>query len=110
MTRVEIAKLVEDIGYPYAYESFGEGQTNTPPYLIYAYPQNAPLYADNGNYCEIDRLQINLYTRTKDLDAEKKVEQALIDHELDGFRRRENYYPSENIFEIIYELEVIIDG
>ncbi len=109
MTRENVYQILNDIGYPLAYEIFGEGQTNDPPYMVYSFPQSSPFYADGEIYCEIDRLQVDLYTRVKDPEAERKVEAALTRDDWSSFRKRENYYPSEDIFEITYELEVSID-
>lgn len=109
MTENEIRHMVNEIGYPVAYHHFEEGEEPTKPYIVYLYPSTNNFSADGGVYQKIAKLDIELYTQKKDLEAEKKVESVLIKH---GFfyERTEAYLNTEKMYEVLFEMEVLIDG
>lgn len=107
MTEREILKMVKDMGYQVAYHHFEEGQSPDTPYIIYLYPETDNFSADGTVYQGINKLDIELYTDKKELDAEKRVETVLKRH---GFfyEKTETYLESEKMFEVLYETEVLI--
>lgn len=109
MTYTEIATMVSSAGLPYAYYKFPEGTAQSPPFVVFFYTQTNDLYADGQNYQRIVVLNIELYTREKDFDTEASVEEILKNN---GFTyyKEENYIDSEQMWQIAYEMEVLIDG
>lgn len=109
MTEREIFEMMKDMGYPVAYHHFKEGQSPNTPFLVYLHPGSENFAADGIVYQRINQLDIELYTDKKDLEAEKRVEAVLKEH---GFyyEKTETYLESEELFEVIYEMEVLIDG
>lgn len=109
MTYKEIAQMINSIGLPYTYYSFPIGNVPDLPYVVFYYPSNDDLAADNTNYQKIVRLNIELYTKNKDFATEELVESVLNAHDL-VFSRSEDYLTSENMYEVLYEMEVLIKG
>lgn len=109
MTFQEVNNMVESIGLPYAYFQFPEGTGQAPPFICFFYTNSDDLFADNSNYQDIRRLNIELYTSTKDFALEKTIEDIL---KLNGFTfyREENFIETEKIWQIAYEMEVMING
>lgn len=109
MTYQEVAAVVRSIGLPYAYYQFPEGTEMAPPFVVYFYTYTDDLMADNRNYQRIPKLSIELYTAEKDFEQEAALEKVL---EQNGFSyyKEENYIDSEKMWQIAYEMEVIIDG
>ena len=109
MTFQEVKNMVESIGLPYAYFQFPEGTRQAPPFICFFYTNSDDLFADNSNYQDIRRLNIELYTSTKDFTLEKTIEDTL---KLNGFSyyREENFIETEKIWQIAYEMEVMING
>ena len=109
MTYKEIAAMVESIGLPYAYYQFPEGTGQEPPFVVFFYSNIDDLYADESNYQRIVTLNIELYTREKDFEKEAAVEGILQNSGL-SYYKEENYIDSEKMYQIAYEMEVIING
>lgn len=109
MTFQEVKNMVESIGLPYAYFQFPERTGQAPPFICFFYTNSDDLFADNSNYQDIRRLNIELYTSTKDFALEKTIEDIL---KLNGFTyyREENFIETEKIWQIAYEMEVMING
>ena len=107
MTYKEIAAMIESIGLPYAYYQFPEGTGQEPPFVVFFYSNIDDLYADESNYQRIVTLNIELYTREKDFEKEATVEGILQNSGL-SYYKEENYIDSEKMYQIAYEMEVII--
>lgn len=109
MTFQEVNNMVESIGLPYAYFQFPEKTGQAPPFICFFYTNSDDLFADNSNYQDIRRLNIELYTSTKDFALEKTIEDTL---KLNGFSyyREENFIETEKIWQIAYEMEVLISA
>ena len=109
MTYKEVADMVKSMGYPYAYYQFTKETAKKPPFICFFYTDTDDVMADNINYQRIVTLNIELYTRDKDFDAELSVENVLADNEL-SYYKEENYIDSEQVYQIAYEMEVLING
>lgn len=101
--------MVKSIGLPYAYYEFPEGTDQAPPFVCFFFPDTDDFFADNQNYVGIKRLYIELYTDEKDFAMEATVEGVLATNNL-TYRKAEEYIGSERMWQITYEMEVIIDG
>lgn len=109
MTYKEVATMVASIGLPYAYYEFPDGTQQTPPFVVFFYTSSDDVYADDSNYQRILRLNIELYTSEKDFTAEATVEGILTNNNL-TYYKEENYIDSERMWQIAYEMEVLING
>jgi hypothetical protein len=54
-------------------------------------------------------LNVELYTRNKDFSVESAVENVLLNAGM-VFTKEETYLNDEHMFEVLYLMEVIIDG
>lgn len=108
MTYTEIAQMIEGFGLPYVYNSFPENVAPDPPYIVFNYPNNDDLGADNTNYVSIDALNIELYTSNKDFELEADIEAVL---NANGFyySKTEAYISKEHLYQISYTFEVITE-
>lgn len=109
MSYEDIATMIESIGLPFAYYQFPEGTGQEPPFVVFFYSNTDDVYADDSNYQRIVTLNIELYTREKDFENEETVEGILTENGL-TYYKEENYISSEKMFQIAYEMEVIING
>lgn len=109
MTYQKIANMIKSIGLPYAYYQFEEGEGQDCPFIIFYYPERNDMAADGLNYVKIENLTIELYTANKDFELEAKVEAVLEANDL-YFAKTVNYIDSEKCFEIVYTMEVLING
>lgn len=107
MKEQEVFQMVKETGLPVTYHHFEEGQSPEPPFVVYLYPGTNNFSADGTVYQGINKLDIELYTDKKDLEAEHKVDAVLKKH---GFfyEKNETYIESEKMYEAIYEMEVLI--
>lgn len=99
-----IKKMLEETGLPVAYGHFKE-QTD-PPFIAYLLPESKNIVADDCIYQSKVLLRVELYTIKKDFALEKKVENVLADM---VWTKTEEYIDTEDMFEIIYEMEVMAE-
>ena len=109
MTFEEIAGMLDSTGYPVTYLAWPEKNVPRLPYICYYYPSMNPETADDTHHAEIYQLNVELYTKNKSFDVEKNVEQALLNAGL-VFAKEEDYLSDENMYEVLYMSEVIING
>ena len=109
MTYEQIADMMTDIGLPFTYYSFPENEAPQLPYIVYYYPGTQNFPADNKVYQINQTLNIELYTRSKSFDYEAAVETVL---EANGlvWDKTESYIDTEHMYEVLYELEVLINA
>ena len=72
-----IAELIKNMGLPFAYDHFAEGESPAPPFICYLTPGSDNFAADGRAYYKINIVNIELYTDTKDPSVEQKVESVL---------------------------------
>ena len=108
MIEKEIKQMINSVGLPTAYHHFAEGQSPNPPFLVYLYPGSHNFSADGKVYKKASQLDIELYTDLKDPEMEKRLEAVLDEHGL-FYDKTETYLDTENMYEVLYETEVMID-
>lgn len=99
----EFEKVLESTGLPVAYYAFPENEAPPLPFICYLVSYTDNFFADNKVYQMINHIQIEVYTKEKNIEIEEKVEKALSSFLWD---KTETYLDDEKCFEIIYELEV----
>ncbi len=109
MTYKEIATMISSIGLPYAYYQFPDGTEQAPPFVVFFFTDTDDVFADDSNYQRIATLNIELYTDQKDFERESALEEILLNNNL-TYYKEENYIDSEKMWQIAYEMEVMING
>ena len=105
MTRTEVMEMLSSMDIPIAYHHFAEGEAPSLPYLVYHYPKSESFAADNIAYAKEDDLAIELYEDKRDFDVEGELEQSLDANDL-FYVKTEIYIPDEDMYEILYEMNV----
>lgn len=101
----KLLEILSEIGIPFAYDHFAEGESPDPPFLCYLLPGNNNFAADGHAYYKIDEVRLELYTDRKDLRLECRVEDVLDAHDI-GYARSEAWISSEKLYEVLYQFEM----
>ena len=105
MTYEEINEMMAEMGLPYAYHHFAEGESPQPPFLLFLSPSEDTFSADNVAYHSFKRLDIELYTNKKNPAMEEEIEAVLTQHEI-YFTKTESWIASEKMYEVLYEMTI----
>ena len=105
MTIEELAAMLQSTGIPFAYDHFAEGESPSPPFICYLLPGSDNFAADGQVYYRINQVRIELYTDSKDLAVEEKIEKALDDAGI-FYNKSEVWIESEKLYEVLYSFEV----
>lgn len=105
MTYEEINEMMQEIGMPFAYHHFAEGESPKPPFFIFLSPGEDTFGADNLMYHSFKQLDVELYTDEKSPDTEIRVEEVLTQHNI-YYTKTESWIESEKLYEVLYEMEV----
>ncbi len=105
MTHQEVIEMIEEVKLPYAYHHFVEGESPDPPFLVFLYPNSDNFAADGVVYFKVNQLNIELYTDIKDVELEETVEAVLDKHGI-FYEKSEVWIESENLYEVLYQMEV----
>ena len=101
----DLVKLLEETGIPYAYDHFAEGESPDPPFICYLLPQSDNFSADGKVYLKVSNVNIELYTDSKDLAVEQKLEAVLDTHGI-FYDKTEVWIESEKLYEVLYSFEL----
>ena len=85
MTYEQIAEMMEEMGLPFAYHHFAEGESPAPPFLLFLSPGENTFSADN-----------QMYFSFKQLLKRHKI----------YYTKSEVWIESEKLYEVLYETEV----
>jgi hypothetical protein len=103
MNLVEFKKLLEETGFPVAYSHFPEKKGQRPPFITYLVSPSSNFMADNHVFYKVNNVQVELYTKQKDLSAESKLE-AVLDQAEIPYETDEVYIESEKLYQRTYEV------
>ena len=109
MTIQDIYETLQSSGLPVTYLQWREGQVPALPYICYYYPNTDNFGADNKVYTNVNRLYVELYTAEKDFETEAQVE-AVLGNICGFWNKSETFIESENMYQVLYDSEVIING
>ena len=101
----DLVKLLEGTGIPFAYDQFAEGESPDPPFICYLLPQSDNFSADGKVYLKVSSVNIELYTDSKDLSVEQKLEAVLDTHGI-FYDKTEVWIESEKLYEVLYSFEM----
>ena len=102
MSHGDVLEMMEEMGLPFAYDHFVEGEAPEPPFAVFLYPRADNFSADGIAYFKRNELDIELYTDLKELELEEAV---LLRHGI-FYGKREVWIESEKLYEVLYETEV----
>ena len=97
----DLMQLMEEIGLPFAYDHFAEGESPDPPFITFLLPGSDNFAADGKVYLKIDEVHIELYTNEKNPETEALVEDVLDAHEI-FYDKTEVWIESEKLYEVLY--------
>ena len=101
----DLVRLLEETGIPFAYDHFAEGESPDPPFICYLLPQSDNFSADGKFYLKVSSVNIELYTASKDLSVEQKLEAVLDTHGI-FYDKTEVWIESEKLYEVLYSFEM----
>lgn len=101
--------IIEEIGLPFAYSHFAEGESPNPPFMVYLFPKNKHFGADGYVYYKNTEVDLEVYTDKKDLELEGKIEEIL-DREKIYYEKSETWIESERLYEVLYEFTVNLNN
>jgi hypothetical protein len=97
--------IMEEIGLPYAYHHFAEGEGPDPPFICFLLPASDNFSADGQVYFKVTEVHIELYTDRKDLELEERVE-AVLDEGGIFYDKNEVWIASEKLYEVMFSFEM----
>lgn len=98
----ELVKIIEEMGIPFAYDHFAEGESPDPPFLCYLLPGSDNFAADGRVYYKMSEVRIELYTDLKDVSLEEKVTAVLDNHGI-FYEQSEVWIEEEKLYEVAFE-------
>lgn len=97
----KLLEVLKDIGIPFAYDHFAEGESPESPFICYLLPQSNNFAADGMVYHKISGVYLEVYTDQKDLSLEQMVETVLDRHGI-FYDKTEVFIESEKLYEVLY--------
>ena len=101
----KLISLLKELGIPFAYDHFAEGESPQPPFLCYLLPESRNFAADGRVYHKITEVRLELYTDYKDLTLERSVESVLDAHGI-FYEKSETWIESEKLYEVLFTFEM----
>ncbi|MFV0527761.1 MAG: hypothetical protein ACK5MN_03425 [Lachnospiraceae bacterium] len=103
MTLGELKTLLDTTELKVAYHHWKAGGAPPLPYILYYEDSDLGFKADNVNYMPVKSTTIELYSQTKDVANEAKIEQILADNKL-SYEAYESYLETEDMYLRAYEI------
>lgn len=101
----ELVAIISEMGIPFAYDHFAEGESPEPPFLCYLLPGSDNFAADGMVYHRISQVHVELYTDSKDPAVEEKVTAVLDRHGI-FYDQMETWIESEKLYEVLFSFEI----
>jgi hypothetical protein len=101
----ELLQILKEMGIPFAYDHFAEGESPEPPFICYLLPESDNFSADGKVYKKISEVHIELYTDVKDPALENSVETVMDSHDI-FYNKTEVWIESEKLYEVLYSFEM----
>lgn len=106
----DMITLLEQTGFPVAYDHFPTESPPTVPYIAITIPYTNNFYAENQVMVQIAHWDIELCTEIKDPKAEKALTDILDSHNITWQKTSEDFIEDDGVFSIFYEFEEEYDG
>jgi hypothetical protein len=95
---------IKSLNFPCIYGSYKSSPSIPFTTVVFAYSND--MMADNNNYAAIGNYQLEYYNKIKFPPDEKKIENKLKELRL-PYIKTETYIESEDLYQIIYEFQLI---
>lgn len=105
----ELAAMIREMGIPFAYDHFAEGESPNPPFICYLLLGSDNFSADGRVYHRISEVRIELYTDQKDPTIEEKVAAVLDEHGI-FYDQTEVWIDSEKLYEVVFSFGISMKG
>lgn len=99
-----LISIMEEIGIPYAYDHFAEGESPEPPFICFLCPGSDNFAADGWAYFKVDVVHIELYTDEKNPEIESRIETVLDGHGI-FYDKTEVWIEEEKLYEVLWSFE-----
>lgn len=97
--------MMEEMGIPFAYDHFAEGESPEPPFICFLSPGSDNFAADGRVYFKVRQIPIERYTDEKNPETESWVETVLDGHGI-FYDKTEVWIESEKLYEVLYSIEL----
>lgn len=104
ITLTGLAQKLNELGYPVAYSHFASKKE--PPFICYLVVSGEVFTADNTVLSESTYVDIELYSKNKDLAAENKIKTMLKENEL-HWDYDEIFIKDEGVFQCTFSIQLI---
>ena len=101
----KIINMLKEIGIPFAYSHFAEGESPEPPFMCYLLPTSDNFSADGRVYHKLSSVHFEVYTDKKDRALENRVEDVFDKNNI-FYNKSEVWINSEKLYEVIYSFEL----
>ena len=101
----KIINILDEIGIPFAYSHFAEGESPEPPFMCYLLPRSDNFSADGRVYHKLSSVHFEVYTDKKDRALENRVEDVFDKNNI-FYNKSEVWINSEKLYEAIYSFEL----
>lgn len=105
MYLAELKTLLEQTNLPVTYSHWRKGQEPKLPYLVFIRTDSETTGSDYANELRRDTYDIELYADTKDPVAEAALEKVL-DGAGISYECYENYIDTEELYQVVYTIEL----
>lgn len=101
----ELREILESTGLPVAYYAFLANETPEMPFLTYRENGSNNFAADGVVFFSVKRIQVDLFTKTKNIETERKLEAALTAAGV-YWEKDDDHDDDERCHIITYEMEI----
>lgn len=110
MTLQSMIAMLEETGYPVAYDHFPREDQPDVPYIALRFPYSENYFSDDRVYKQLVYAEIELCTRIKDTTAEKKLKDVLNNHHITWQKTSEDFIEGDDeVFSVYYEFKTIYE-
>lgn len=108
MTKAAIEEILREMDVPFRYDHFTqkEMQDIELPIIVWMIPGTDNFFADGQVYKKIQKVQIELYTDSKNWFLEEKLENILNYHGIAWQQVESTWLQTESMWGTFYEVEV----
>lgn len=108
MKHEDIEQMLAEMEIPFRYHHFTQKEMEDIPLpiIVWTIPGTDNFFADGQTYHEIKKLDIELYTDSKDWELEEKLEGILDRYGIAWEQEASEWLQSERMWESLYEMEV----
>lgn len=110
MTLDNILDMLEETGYPVAYDHFPKENPPDVPYIALRFPYSENFFADDKTYKQLVYVEVELCTLKKDPLAEKKLIDIFYNHDITWQKTSEEFIEEDDgLFSIYFEFKMIYE-